>query len=497
MKLISAYRIALASTALTLLPTFAAAAECHAPWQADQAYSTASVVSQKGNDYRAKWWTKGENPSLNYGSTKVWEQLAACQNSNTTPAPTARPTPSSTPYLSPSPSPKPSNTPLITPTPTATPITTPTVTASPAPSTAPVNSACLQEWVALNSYTAGETVTRNGVNYQARWWTQNNDPATSSSETQAWKNLGACVTATPTPPTFDYSQINAKPTQYTSMRNVLHNLQAWEGQHVAVLSRRADASPLVMRAMVKTFDDAYRYYRNTTGHTPGNYFTYNGKLSIADVDDTCGFACGFLNVTGIEIQRDGSDILYNGVEKNNQYDHVVFYELGRNFWGFGPKLEFKEPDNSDAIVTGFAVFMRFQSMEAVGIEPAPFGSVPFKEFKTQVQGLVDLYLADPTLNWENTLKISRAPNNILNLGGTDLFASFLYRLKRDYGGEAFISRLWHEVAKRPAATSTQGAVDNFFLATCAAANKNLSTLFINTWRWPISAEAQSLARTYP
>ena len=104
--------------------------------------------------------------------------------------------------------------------------------------------------------------------------------------------------------------------------------------------------------------------------------------------------------------------------------------------------------------------------------------------------MVDLYVADPTLNWENTLKRNRAPANPLGLGGNDLFASFCFRLCRDHGGPKYAARLWHAVGKRPVATTTQEAIDNFVVAASVAADKDLAPLFAHTWRWPVSDAAK-------
>ena len=49
---------------------------------------------------------------------------------------------------------------------------------------------------------------------------------------------------------------------------------------------------------------------------------------------------------------------------------------------------------------------------------------------------------------------------------------------------------------RPNANTTQDAVDNFFLASCEAANKNLATVF-QAWRWPLSTNALTIASQYP
>jgi len=63
---------------------------------------------------------------------------------------------------------------------------------------------------------------------------------------------------------------------------------------------------------------------------------------------------------------------------------------------------------------------------------------------------------------------------------------------------AFLTaKLWKEAAKRPRARSTQDAIDNFILAASAAAGKDLSKVFTETWRWPMSEAAKAEAKKLP
>ena len=58
-------------------------------------------------------------------------------------------------------------------------------------------------WNASTAYVGGDTVTENGKTYKANWWTQGNDPATSSGASgsgQPWTLTTGCST-TPPPPT--------------------------------------------------------------------------------------------------------------------------------------------------------------------------------------------------------------------------------------------------------------------------------------------------------
>ena len=75
-----------------------------------------------------------------------------------------------------------------------------------------------------------------------------------------------------------------------------------------------------------------------------------------------------------------------------------------------------------------------------------------------------------------------------------LFASTLMRVQRDFGSADFKIKLWKELDARPDATTTQDAVDNIVLATCAASAKNLTGIFGATWRWPVSDNAKAEAQ---
>ncbi|QSB24471.1 carbohydrate-binding protein [Curtobacterium sp. 24E2] len=54
---------------------------------------------------------------------------------------------------------------------------------------------CATAWTAGTAYSGGATVSENGSNYTANWWTQGDDPATHSGATgsgQPWTSTGAC-----------------------------------------------------------------------------------------------------------------------------------------------------------------------------------------------------------------------------------------------------------------------------------------------------------------
>ncbi|MBL9137714.1 MAG: DUF1565 domain-containing protein, partial [Verrucomicrobiales bacterium] len=284
---------------------------------------------------------------------------------------------------------------------------------------------------------------------------------------------------------------------YTTFDGRLVTRALVKGQKVALLPSDPTLHPPTLDRIASALDRAYDAYLAAAGRPPQPYRMIQGLLPIAAVDQTCGAGCGYLESTGIELQQVTFDRLYNGALFRDQYDQTPFYELGRNFWLYESKIAYRE-STATPISTGFAVFMRFYSMEAAGVAGGPINDVEFGVFKSAIEALVDDYLKSPSYQWGNTLAVNRAPTNPYQLNGTDLFASFLFRLRRDFGGNEFIQRLWRAVDARPVATNTQGAIDNFVVAASLAAQRNLISLFRQTWRWPVSQAADiELGRLCP
>lgn len=283
------------------------------------------------------------------------------------------------------------------------------------------------------------------------------------------------------------------PADYTTFDGKKLKLHAWRGQHVAFLTKAEGLDAKLMAGLCDTFDKVHAYYRDATGRDPQKAKHLDGLATVAEVDQTCGAACGYLGATGIELTPGCFTDLYSGWQTGGTVDQALPYEFGRNFWFYSPQLAYKKPVSDRSVVTGYAVFMRMMALDAAGAKLGPFRDKSGAEFRQIMESLVDLYEADKTLTWENTLKVDAAPKNPLGLNGTDLFASFCLRLARDHGGREFVKRLWRAAGELPKAATTQDAVDNFVIAASRAAKKDLGTLFADRWRWPVSAAARKTA----
>jgi len=280
---------------------------------------------------------------------------------------------------------------------------------------------------------------------------------------------------------------------YTSFEGKTVSLFPWRGKRMVFLTKSEAHDPAVMAALCGVFDKVHDFYHEATGRLPARAKELEGLITVAEVDQTCGAACGYLGATGIELTPGVFVELYGGWQKDQSVDQALPYEFGRNFWFYSPQLAYQKPVSDRSVVTGYAVFMRLMALEAAGAKLGPFRDRTGAEFRAIMESLVDLHEADPKSTWETTLKVDAAPENPLGLNGTDLFASFCLRLARDHGGLKFVRRLWKEVAKLPAAASTQEAVDHFVMAASAAASTDLAPLFAKRWRWPLSPAGQKAA----
>ena len=283
-----------------------------------------------------------------------------------------------------------------------------------------------------------------------------------------------------------------RPMKYQFVDGSQRDMFAWPGKRLALLTPRRDLDAKVMTQIVDALDRADAFAETLTGRKPRDNprRTFEGRTTIAVMPN---FSAA-IGIGGLELEEDVFQLLYEGAGDAGQFNQLVFFYLGYCYWFYGDQLEHKAPDDNPNIVCGYAVFLRFLLMEAAGVQGGPFHGQPFERFRREVEGLLDLYQADRTLTWDNTLRKDRAPANPMNLSGSDLFASFLFRLRKDYGGDEFLKRLWQEVVKRPRAQTTQDAVDNFVIASSLAAKRNLTDLFVKQWRWPVSDRAREFLK---
>lgn len=272
-------------------------------------------------------------------------------------------------------------------------------------------------------------------------------------------------------------------------------LLPWTGSNVVFLTIPGTYDGRVMAQWVRALDAGWALYTDLTGRSPEPHKQLGGRATIAAVPDfeyTCGAGCGFVGTTGIELAM-FYRWNYPALQRDPQaIPHYVFYEMGRNFYTFG--------DRHSCFTTGFAVFMRYVCMETLGyhdddrrtrdiIENAQAqvkrSALPFLPMFSNADGLGE---KEPRLKDD-------AGNPIQPSDQPVMYASAMLRLWREHGGNTWLRRFCRFLRECPEASehTRDGARQqcwNWFLAASVAAQRDLSTVFVDDWRLPLSDETR-------
>src|ERR1051325_111528 len=130
-----------------------AAQTCAATWNSTSVYTAGMTASVNGVNYTANFWTQGQNPSTNNGgpgSGQPWTSNGSCSGSGGGGG----------------------------------------------------GGSCAATWNATTVYTGGMTASLNGVNYQANFWTQGQNPSTNNGGPGSgapWTIIGTCSACTTVP----------------------------------------------------------------------------------------------------------------------------------------------------------------------------------------------------------------------------------------------------------------------------------------------------------
>jgi serralysin len=267
---------------------------------------------------------------------------------------------------------------------------------------------------------------------------------------------------------------------HTTFKKTTIQVRPYAGRNVVVMVDPARSTdPGVIQRIVTSIDRAWDWYRAHLGVLPQPWNLYQGKLATVaeNAQDAAAFARGWLSYTGIEIGTSSMSRLL--LEANlDRYNQAVFYELGRNFWRFDEQLgAMAKEANGGVFTTGFAHVHRFYSMEASGIVGAPWDdTLDFDAFKHSILvEMLDRYLADSSLNWENTLAANRAPVNPYGWTADHLAAAMFHRIRRDHG-YAGARRFWQLMSKAPKAATAREAAANFVRVAAAATGQDYREL---------------------
>jgi chitinase len=151
--------------------------------------------------------------------------------------------------------------------------------------------ACAAAWSATQVYVGGNVASQNSHNYSAKWWTQNESPATHSGQWDVWADQGACGGTTPpttTPTTAPTTTPTTAPTTSPTTspgggKNVVGYFAEW-----GVYARNYHVKNLVTSGSAAKLTHILYAFGNTTGgqcSIGDSYADYDKAYTAADSVD--------------------------------------------------------------------------------------------------------------------------------------------------------------------------------------------------------------------
>lgn len=281
----------------------------------------------------------------------------------------------------------------------------------------------------------------------------------------------------------DYGPLAFQPQTWAEKQQDTH-LLPWEGRAIVFLTLPGDYDRKLMDRWVHRLDDGWALYADLTGARPRPFKQLHGKATIAAVPAgfTCGSGCGFIGVTGVEL-----DMFYRwnypALQKHPEaMPHYVFYEMGRNFYTFG--------DRHSCFITGFAVFMRYICMDNLKCAD---DDQPTRAVIEQAEALVaksDLSFLKAFTNADGLIE-KQARLNVQPSDQPVTYASAMLRLYRENGGNDWLRRFFRALAQCPASKrdTRAGALQqcwHWYLCASLAAGQDLAPVFADQWHLPLT-----------
>jgi chitinase len=87
--------------------------------------------------------------------------------------------------------------------------------------------ACSPAWSSTAVYVGGNSASQSGHEYKAKWWTQNESPATHSGQWDVWADQGTCGGTTPPPTTPPPTGPTTPPSTGTKMASAPYIYPGW------------------------------------------------------------------------------------------------------------------------------------------------------------------------------------------------------------------------------------------------------------------------------
>lgn len=276
----------------------------------------------------------------------------------------------------------------------------------------------------------------------------------------------------------------------------------WRGERLVLLTTNPNFNMRVMGRFVRRLDSGWKLYADLVGRSPALFKSLSGKPTITAVpngDLTCGYGCGFVGLSGIEVAGFYNDDYPLVVRRPNAFPHYYFYEMGRNYYLFG--------ERHSLFTTGFAVFMRYVCMDTLRCEDPDSSTRATIERCEAVYARSDIPFIRAFTNLldegEKANRLSeRNGNPIIPSDQPVMYATAMLKLRKDLGGNAWLRRYFAVLARCPDVVPDNESLAlrqclNWLVSASIAARKDLTPVFVDRWRMPLSRAARETLRRIP
>lgn len=267
----------------------------------------------------------------------------------------------------------------------------------------------------------------------------------------------------------------------------------WEGERIVLLTTTADLDPKTMAVFVKQLDAGWKLCSDLVGQAPRLLKQHNGKATIAAVPDasfTGGGLSAYLGMSGIEV---GGFYLprgdYDQVRQNpEKFPDGFFFGIGQNHFVFA--------NQCGVLSTGGIVALRHICAEAIN------GSDNDPQADQTIYRYEEAFAKSNATFQEAFAPFGATKLFVLNdlngkpFGNIDLnvfIASTFLKLRKDNGGNEWARRFFRHLATCPPAAGrdidgANAQTLNWVVAASLAAEKDLSPMLRDRWRFPLAPD---------
>ncbi len=144
--------------------------------------------------------------------------------------------------------------------------------------------ACAPAWSSTAVYVGGNSASQSGHNYTAKWWTQNESPATHSGQWDVWADNGACGGGTTPPTTPPTTGPTTPPSTGTKMASAPYVYPGWGNPPAPATVVNATGIKAFTMAFVNSGGGCNPAWDSESGLTGGVHASYIAQIKAAGAD---------------------------------------------------------------------------------------------------------------------------------------------------------------------------------------------------------------------